>query len=63
MRLPWRSTPEEREQRRIDRMLALGYRGVFSLPEVELPEGFVPPSAALFPSRPAEPEDGHEGAP
>lgn len=37
----------------MDRALALGYRGVFSLPEAELPEGFVPPSAALTAAKPA----------
>jgi hypothetical protein len=57
VRLPWRTTPEDREQRRIDRMLALGHRGTITLPEGGLPDGFEPPSAALAAPRPVTRRD------
>jgi len=42
-----RRTPEEREQRRVERALALGYRGTHLQPEVNLPPNAVLPSAAF----------------
>lgn len=53
MRFPWRIAPEDRERRRMDRTLALGFRGTFTQPEAQLPEGFVLPSAALAAPKPA----------
>lgn len=42
-----RNRRETRDRRYHERMLALGYRGVYCQPEVGLPEGYDPPSAAL----------------
>jgi hypothetical protein len=49
VRWPRRRTPEERQERAIDRALALGSRGTIICDEAGLPPGFVPPSAALTP--------------
>lgn len=44
-----RRSREERERHHIERTLAFGCRGTYLQPEVDLPDDFELPSAALLP--------------